>query len=230
VYAQPEHSTNSSRLTFVSPSGIKMRSLKEVDKFLKETANAARIPVKGGLVEAEMQDPHSKNNEWVQGTITKVLAKNSGFKVSFKVENADERGIWEETYKVCVSTSCVCFLPCLCVRRREARRKMPHACGPKKGGNLDSNPGNGGKRVYEDRGFCPFVTFFFPSLNFSTCGGGRRLTCTEHFFPIFVNFTSNELYLHLFCPSFAFRKVDLRQRNLRRCLGCCRRWWKRSTR
>jgi len=23
-------------------------------------------------------------------------------------------------------------------------------------------PGNGGKRVYEDRGFCTFVTFFFP--------------------------------------------------------------------
>jgi len=115
VYAQPDHSTNSSRLTFVSPSGIKMRSLKEVDKFLKETANAARIPVKGGLVEAEMQDPHSKNNEWVQGTITKVLAKNSGFKVSFKVENADERGIWEETYKVCIS-KILRLLPPLFVR------------------------------------------------------------------------------------------------------------------
>jgi len=100
VYAEPDPNTKSARLTFVSPSGIKLKSLKEVKGFLTETANAPRIPVKGGLIEAEMEDPHEKRMEWVQGTITKVLPKNTGFVVSFKVENAEEKGIWEETYKV----------------------------------------------------------------------------------------------------------------------------------
>lgn len=100
VYAEPEPHNNSARLTFVSPTGNKLKSLKEVQKFLTDTANAPRIPAKGGLIEAEMEDPHEKRMEWVQGTITKVLPKNAGFKVSFKIENAEEKGTWEETYKV----------------------------------------------------------------------------------------------------------------------------------
>ena len=101
VYAQPDHSTDSSRLTFQSPSGVKLKSLKEVQNFLTETASASRIPVKGAVIEAEMEDQHEKKMEWVQGTITKILPRNAGFKVSFKVENAEEKGTWEETYKVC---------------------------------------------------------------------------------------------------------------------------------
>lgn len=100
MYAQPDDSTDSARLTFVSPTGNKLKSLKEVKKFLEDTANAPRIPVKGGLIEAEMEDEHEKRLEWVQGTITKVLPRNGGFAVSFKVENAEEKGTWEETYKV----------------------------------------------------------------------------------------------------------------------------------
>ena len=98
VYAQPEHSTNSSRLSFVSPSGIRLRSLKEVSKFLADTQSGPCIPVKGAIIEAEMEDPHESKMEWVQGTITKVLPRNAGFKVSFKVESAEEKGVWEETY------------------------------------------------------------------------------------------------------------------------------------
>ena len=100
VYANPDHSTNSSRLTFVSPSGIKMRSIKDVERVIQETASSPRIPMKGAVIEAEMEDPHENRLEWVQGIITKVLPKNAGFKVSFKVENADERGVWEEKYQV----------------------------------------------------------------------------------------------------------------------------------
>ncbi len=100
MYAEPDPNTKSARLTFVSPSGIKLKSIKEVKGFLTDIANAPRIPVKGGLIEAEMEDPHEKRMEWVQGTITKILSKDSGFVVSFKVENAEEKGIWEETYKV----------------------------------------------------------------------------------------------------------------------------------
>jgi hypothetical protein len=81
---------------------MKLKSLKEVEKFLVETANAPRVPAKGALVEAEMTDEHTKKTEWVQGTITKVLAgpKTGSFRVEFKVENAEEKGSWEETYKV----------------------------------------------------------------------------------------------------------------------------------
>ena len=100
MYARPDDSTDSARLTFVSPTGNKLKSLKEVKRFLEDTANAPRIPVKGGLIEAEMEDEHEKRLEWVQGTITKVLPRNGGFQVSFKVENAEEKGTWEETYKV----------------------------------------------------------------------------------------------------------------------------------
>ena len=102
VYAQADHINNSSRLTFKSPLGMKLKSLKEVEKFLLETANSPRVPAKGALVEAEMTDEHTKKTEWVQGTITKVLAgpKTGSFRVEFKVENAEEKGSWEETYKV----------------------------------------------------------------------------------------------------------------------------------
>ncbi len=102
VYAQADHINNSSRLTFKSPLGMKLKSLKEVEKFLVEAANAPRVPAKGALVEAEMTDEHTKKTEWVQGTITKVLAgpKTGSFRVEFKVENAEEKGTWEETYKV----------------------------------------------------------------------------------------------------------------------------------
>ena len=84
----------------MSPSGIKQRSLKEVQQFITETKNAPRIPVKGAVIEAEMEDEHEKRTEWVQGTIIKVVPKTSSFRVNFKVENSLERGIWEETYKV----------------------------------------------------------------------------------------------------------------------------------
>jgi hypothetical protein len=77
-----------------------MRSIKDVERVIQETASSPRIPMKGAVIEAEMEDPHENRLEWVQGIITKVLPKNAGFKVSFKVENADERGVWEEKYQV----------------------------------------------------------------------------------------------------------------------------------
>ena len=109
MYAQPDHVNNSSRLTFKSPSGNKLKSLKEVQNFLSETANGDRVPKPGAVIEAEMVDEHQDNKtEWVQGTITKVLPKTNSFKVEFKVENAEEKGAWEETYKV-LSFCCVCL-------------------------------------------------------------------------------------------------------------------------
>jgi hypothetical protein len=119
VYAQPDHVNNSSRLTFKSPSGNKLKSLKEVQTFLSETANGDRVPKPGAVVEAEMVDQHEENKtEWVQGTIIKMLPKTNSFKVEFKVENAEEKGAWQETYKVFV------FLPCFSVFC-SARRRCP---------------------------------------------------------------------------------------------------------
>ena len=69
-----------------------------MSKFLADTQSGPCIPVKGAIIEAEMEDPHESKMEWVQGTITKVLPRNAGFKVSFKVESAEEKGVWEETY------------------------------------------------------------------------------------------------------------------------------------
>lgn len=104
MYAQPDHVNSSSRLTFKSPSGIKLKSLKEVQNFLSETANGDHVPKSGAVVEAEMVDQHEENKtEWVQGTIIKMLPKTNSFKVEFKVENAEEKGAWQETYKVLCS-------------------------------------------------------------------------------------------------------------------------------